>query len=229
MSQQPIVSVRGNAQIAVPPETAVISVSLLVRDRTRQKVEERLVELSAAIASAIATRADALRRHTASAVTVYPVMKARKTDKPESYEGRRTWTVNVRDFAVLPALLGELTVSDAVTINGPRWALETGSPAFQRARVAAVADAVERARAYAESFGARIDQLLEIADLGMSTDGAKEQGFAGTAMMRGSASAAPAIEQLDLEPSTQYVNGGIEARFTMTAPDLDAPTRRMEE
>ena len=226
MSQQPIVSVRGSAQLAVEPETAVVHVSVLVRDKSRERAEARLVELSATIGEAIEKHGAALRRNHAGSVSVYPVMRTRKTDKPESFEGRRTWTVDVRDFDALPEILGDLTVSDAVQIHGPTWKLETGSPVYQRARVAAVADAVERARAYAAAFGASIDQLLEVADLGVATDGAAVQGFAGQTTMRGSASGgAPAIEQIDMEPATQYVNGGIEARFTMTAPDLDAPTR----
>lgn len=223
MSQQPVVSVRGEAEITVPPETAIVTVSVLARERTRQKAESQLVDLSAAIGRVIARHEPALRRHSASSVSVFPVLRNRKSDKADAYQGRRTWTVEVQDFGALPAILGELIVSDYVTIDGPRWRVETGSPVHQQARTAAVQDAIRRARSYAEAFGATLDQLVEVADVGMSTDGAAAA-FAAAAPRGRSAADAPPLEQIDLEPVEQRVLGRIEARFTMTVPDLNALT-----
>lgn len=223
MSHDPIVSVRGEAEIMVPPETAVVTVSVLARERTRERTESRLVELSAAIGEVLARQESALRRHSASSVSVYPVLRNRKSDKADAYQGRRTWTVEVQSFAVLPELLGALTVSDTVTINGPTWRVEAGSPVYQGARAAAVQDAVQRARSYAAAFGAQLDQLVEVADVGMTTDGAPVRFAAPAPVARPMAGAAP-IEQIDLEPVEQRVVGRIEARFTMTPPDLNAVT-----
>lgn len=83
---RPVVSVRGHAALESPPETATVHASVLVRDKTRERAEQRLVELSAAVGEAIARHEGSVRRHSASAVSVYPIMRTRRNDKPQSYE-----------------------------------------------------------------------------------------------------------------------------------------------
>lgn len=222
MENLPIVTVRGTAELEVPPELARVSVMVFVRARGREQAEARLVELSAAIGRVLDPMGDALRKHAASGVWVYPVLRSRRNTSPDRFEGRRSWTIEVTDFAVLPRLLADLVVGDEVTIGGPYWQLESDSEVYQQARLAAVKDAVKRATAYAEAFGASIDSLVEVSDTGLMGQGAPEMPmFARSAAPAGSMERS-AIEEIDLEPVTQTVRGGIEARFTMTRPDLGA-------
>lgn len=221
MESLPIVSVRGNAELQVPPEYAQITAWVLTRGRTRDQAEARLVELSRSIEAVLDPLAAALRRREASAVWISPVLRGKRNTVPERFEGRRKWTIDITDFSVLPRLLGGLTVGDEVTISGPYWRLEVDSPAYQRARLAAVQDAVSRASAYAAAFGSRIERLVEVSDVGMSS-AMMPVAAAASGLMRSSAERSAPIEELDLSPVDQSANGSIEARFTMSAPDLAA-------
>ena len=59
-----------------------------------------------------------------------------------------------------------LADQDQVEVAGPWWSLRPDSPAHREARHAAIADALLRAREYAEALGARVTALLELADAG---------------------------------------------------------------
>jgi uncharacterized protein len=123
-------------------------------------------------------------------------------------------TVNRLDLA------GELVVAlgrlDDVDVSGPYWRLRTDSPAYERARLAAVQDAVHRARQYAGAFGAELTALLQVSDAGLSGGGFQVAG------------AMPAMARfesgdisLDLTPGRQEVHGAVEVRFAMSEPDQE--------
>ena len=224
MNQLPIVTVRGEAQLEVPPETAEVHAMVLVRGRTRETVEGRLVELSNAIAQVIEPIRGALRRHSADASWVNPVLRSRRNNSAAAhFYGRRSWTIEVADFRVLPKLMADLVVGEEVTVGGPYWSLEADSPVYQQARLAAVRDAVARATAYAEAFGAKIESLIEFSDSGLM-GGAREMAMFSRGMpaAAGGGATRSAMEDLEIDPVVQTVSGGIEARFTMSQPDLGA-------
>ncbi|MGI5951557.1 MAG: SIMPL domain-containing protein [Brooklawnia sp.] len=224
---QPIVSVRGQATIVVAPETAAIVVHALVRRPKRADVEADLVRIDSAIQAVLTRMRSALRRSSASAISIHPVLKDRRSTAIQTYQGRRSWHLDVHDFSALPELLSLLLIGDEIEIAGPYWGLEPDSVAYQQAREQALRDALLRARSYAAAFGARIDGLLQLADQGMSggLDPIPRESIALAAapMARGAASAG--VEAISLEPTEQAVYGSVEARFSMTTPDLDAPLR----
>jgi uncharacterized protein YggE len=84
--------------------------------------------------------------------------------------------------------------------------------------LAAVEDAVTRARDYATALGADIVGLMEIADLGMSQQTSQPvAGFAVRAMGARESAGGP---EFNLDPGHQEVVGHVEARFQLTEPDL---------
>jgi uncharacterized protein YggE len=81
-------------------------------------------------------------------------------------------------------------------------------------RKEAIADALQRAREYAEAVGSRVDRLVEIQD----------EGAGGVQpMMRAMAfkgeAAADALE-LELDPQLQTVQASVIVRVTITDPDV---------
>jgi uncharacterized protein len=120
-------------------------------------------------------------------------------------------TVNRLDLA------GELVVTlgrlDDVDVAGPTWRLRTDSAAFERARLAAVRDALHRARQYAAAFGAELTALLEVSDVGLAS------GFQVAGAMPAMARFESSDIQLDLTPARQEVHGAVEVRFAMSDPD----------
>lgn len=213
MTNRPIVAVHGQANLEVPPDFARLIVDAHVSDRLRARVEAHLTEISQAIDAIIRQADAALAHHTVSAFSITPVRSSRKAVAPDRFDGHRNWTIDVRDFGVLPELVAGLSFADEISLNGPHWMLAADSPAHRQARLAAVADAVARAQDYAAAFGAALDALIEIADAGL--DAGASPMFARAA---GGWAEDAGLAAIDLEPQPQQVHGAVRARFAMTPP-----------
>jgi uncharacterized protein YggE len=213
MSTYPQVVVRGEAVLTVPPEVAdlVASVRVLARDRETalQRCRARLDEVVAVVAAA-----DAVETSETAGVSVH-------LEHQEHGPALPVATVDTRVVLARPEAAGDLLVAlgrlDDVTVSGPFWRLRADSAVFEEARLAAVRDAVRRARQYAAAFGAELTALVEVADRGLSSDGGPRVARASLAMGRFESSELT----FDLTPGRQEVHGSVEARFTMSAPDQE--------
>jgi uncharacterized protein YggE len=98
-------------------------------------------------------------------------------------------------------------------VSGPWWQLRPGSRAGAEVRRAAIADALGRAREYAEAVGAEVDRLVEILDEGVGGGG-------GQPMMRMAAfGGGPEADlELELDPQQQTVQATVIVRVTITEP-----------
>jgi uncharacterized protein YggE len=206
---QPTIVVRGEASREVPPELAVFSVSVAVRGRERAAVVAQLAERAAGLRAALDSYGDAIERRETGNVQVHPEAKPGSA-RPSAYVGSVETTVTVTDFGALDEMVPSLAAMDQVSIFGPWWQLRRGSAAGVEVRRAALADALGRARDYAEAVGARVDRLVEISD-----DVAGPGGVPMAArMMRESA---PALE---LDPQLQTVQASVLVRVTITEPNI---------
>lgn len=215
MSEQPVISVRGEVLLEVEPEIATVDVSIQARDRDRRTVLERLASRSQQVIDLIKSYGEAVEKLESRPASVRPEIKDKKaTERVTGYVGHAGVMVTIGDFTVLGELVTSLSDEDLVTVAGPRWALRKDSPVYRDARLAAARDAMVRAREYAEAFGGRVAGLIEAADSGLLT-GPGEQGFhlrAGRALAAGG----PAQGELNFEPAKQTVFAQVEARFAMT-------------
>jgi hypothetical protein len=211
MSVQPEVVVRGEAVLAVPPELADVVATVRVRDRDRRSALEHCRARLAAVTAVVDAARDDVDSVATTGVSVYTEHSDRRL--PESVATVQTRLVLSRIEAAgeLLVALGDL---DDVAVDGPFWRLRPDSPVHESARLAAVRDAVRRARMYAGAFGSEITELLEIADAGLSQ---RRAGFArevdGVAELQSSGLT------LELTPQEQRVHGSVEVRFAMSAPD----------
>jgi uncharacterized protein YggE len=217
---EPVISVRGEANLEVEPEIAVVWVAVQARDASRQRAVELLATRSGALSSTIKGFGDAVEKLESQPVNVQPVFKDgnKPREKISGYYARGGFTVTVRDFAILGELVTGLADADLVTVTGPDWRLRPDSPVYRAARIAAAKDAATRAGEYAEAFGGRITGLVEAADTGMLTPQRGPVAFAAHAVAR--AGVADEGPTFDFEPAKQTVTAQVEARFTMTAPQF---------
>src|SRR5262249_46198052 len=125
-----------------------------------------------------------------------------------------------RHCEVVSDVVGGLAGQDMVTVTGPGWQLKLGSPVHREARLAAVADATQRGREYAEAFGGTITGLIEAADTGLLALQPEPGGFRAGLAAPAAAPAYQAAPEFDFELAKQTVSAEIEARFTMTAPSF---------
>jgi uncharacterized protein YggE len=215
MADHPMVVVRGEAVREVPPELATVSVTVSARDRDRPTALTRLAERAATVRTVLDGYADAIERRESGGVQLHPELK-RSGERVSAYTGSVTTTVVVTDFTVLGDLLLRLGDQEQTSVSGPWWALRAGSRAGAEVRRAAVADALDRAREYADAVGARLDRLVEIADEGTGGGGVPLMREAFTLTAGADASAM----DLDVDPQPQTVSASVLLRFTMTEPTV---------
>jgi uncharacterized protein len=216
MTDTPTVAVRGTVSRQVEPELAQLSITVAARDKDRQATLARLAQRVDALKVVLDRYADAIDSRETSGLYVHPEVKGSR-EKVTAYAGSVTTTVTFKDFSQLGDAVLTLADQDQVTVAGPYWLLRPDSPAYKEARRAAIDDAVARAHEYAQALGARVLSLVELADAGMSGEAVPIQPL-GYAMR-----AATAMDQphLDLEPQRQPVYAAIDARFRISAPDVE--------
>jgi uncharacterized protein YggE len=218
MVDQPMVVVRGEALREVPPELAVFSVTVSARDKDRQTTLTRLTERAAELRTALDDYPDAIERRETGGVQIYPELK-RGGERVSAYTGSVTTTVTVTDFAVLGELLLRLGNQDQTSVSGPWWQLKPGSRAGADVRKEAIADALSRAREYAEAVGAQVDRLVEILDEGTGGGVPMPPPMMMRAAMSESADMADSPE-LVLDPEQQTVQASVVVRVSITEPTI---------
>jgi uncharacterized protein YggE len=212
MSTSPQVVVRGEAVLTVPPEVADVVATVRVRARDRRTAIERCHARLAEVTAVVTEAGDAVESVATTGVSVHD----------EDFEHRPAERVAVVQTQVVLAriaaageLLGRLADLEDVAVAGPHWRLRPDSPAHEEARLAALRDAVRRARLYAGALGAEITGLVEVADAGLARSGGA--GFGETALrVAAFESSAPALE---LTPQQLRVHGSVEVRFDVSVPD----------
>jgi uncharacterized protein len=224
MDSQPVISVRGEAHLEVEPEIALLGVTVMAQDKDRRRALKLLAGRTRAVAALINRYGPAVEKLESGPARVHPVFKDGKArERVTSYMARAGFSVTVGDFTVLGELVPRLAVEEMAEVTGPVWRLRPGSPAYRQVRLAAARDATQRAREYAQAFGGTITGLVEAADTGLL--GAAPEGRTPRPAPRALASLAsgmkePGLPEFDFEPASQTVSAQVEARFTMTAPQL---------
>ena len=171
MAQQPTLAVRGEAVLEVDPEIARIEVSVAAVDRDRAKTLKLLNERAVAIDKVLAGFPDAIEKTETSGIRVSPQLTGRGArDQAPRYHGAVYQTVTVCGFDRLGELMAQLADQERTEIGGPWWDLRPGSPFYAQVRVAAVKDAVRRARDYAAALGSDLTGLIELADVRLLSD-----------------------------------------------------------
>lgn len=223
----PRVAVRGEARLEVDPEIARISIAVGARGTDRRTALEDLTRRNSQVLDLVKSYGEAVEKIETGAFSISPELTRRgRTERVRTYHGRVHLTAELGDFTALGELTTRLADLDLTQVTGPWWALRPDSPARGDARRQAVREAVQRAREYAEAVGADLAALVELADLGAEDSAAAYAPPAPGGAMRSRASFGAGQDEeapaLDLEPQRQIVYAQVNARFTMTPPDLGA-------
>ena len=206
----PIVTVRGEAQLEAPPDLAGFSVTLHAAGDTAEVTRGKLAAGSNAVAELISRFTAALERSSTSGLHVAPTFNRRTPTKITGYTGTFSATLEVADFEVLSELIMGVSRLPNSQIDGPWWSLRRNNPVHREVRLAAIADARQRADDYAAAFGATVSELVEVSDL----DG----GFVGgVRQMSARMEMAADMEEASFafEPAVQTVSGQVTVRFTV--------------
>ena len=162
-------TVTGEGRVAAAPDMATVRFGVTVREKTAQAA---LAAASRAMEKVLARVREAgiePRDIRTDALSLSPLWSERgsgQTRRITGYVASNQLTVRVRDLPSLGGLLDAVTASGANTFNGLSFALSEPGPALDEARRRAVADAMARARLYAEAAGVRLGPLLELTETG---------------------------------------------------------------
>ncbi|MGW3326641.1 SIMPL domain-containing protein [Streptomyces virginiae] len=218
----PRVAVRGEARIEVDPEIARIGITVSARGTDRRTALEDLTRRNNTALDLIKSYGDPVEKLETGAFSITPELTRHgRAERIRAYHGRVHITAELSDFTTLGELTTRLADLELTEVDGPWWALRPTSPAHGRARRQAVLEAVQRAREYAEALGANLAALVELADLGAENAAPFTPApGAGMRTMAFSTTEDAGPPPLDLEPQRQTVYAQVNARFTMTPPQL---------
>ncbi|MEV8019450.1 SIMPL domain-containing protein [Streptomyces sp. NPDC086554] len=221
----PRLAVKGEAHLEVDPEIARIGITVSARGSDRRDALNDLTRRNAAVLDLIKSYGEAVEKLETGAFSITPELTKRgKGERVRTYHGRVTVTAELTDFTALGELTTRIADLELTRVDGPWWSLRPDSPAHRQARQQAVREAVQRGREYAEALGAGLAALVELADIGAENAAPYGYGGAPTAMRSvaygGAADMAQEAAPLDLEPQRQRVYAQVNARFTMTPPQL---------
>ena len=222
MSDAPVISVRGEAVLEVEPEIARLSVHVRSQESDRRRALDTLAGRNERCLELIRSYGDAIERLETGGLSITPLLKQKRRDGDvRAYQGTVWIKPVVRDFAVLGELVTRLGDLERTYVHGPEWDLRRDSDVYARAARQAAQEAVARARSYAGALGARLTGLVELSDEGLGRDAGGPVPVR-LAAAYGTDAPGGEPEPIDLEPAAQTVRATVEARFTATAPDLDA-------
>jgi uncharacterized protein len=212
---RPLLSVRGEVTLEVPPEIVELMITLGVRDPKRERALELLAKRSEQCLTLLKSYGDAVEKIETGGVAVHPELGffSRK-EKVRAYRGQVRVKVTIRGFEVLGDLIARVSDQDMTALEGPWWKLRHDSSVHRRVRQ-------EAAREYAEAVGARLLGLVELADEGLTTEAPAPRGHAAPAAgaVARARSTASAPAPIDVEPQAQVVRACVEARFTISTPE----------
>jgi uncharacterized protein len=209
----PLVTVRGEAQLEGPPDLATVGLTLHASGDSPEAARSQLAEGSAKVAGLLAEFETAVERSSTSGVHVFPVFNRRTPPKITGYQGTFSTQIVVADLESLSALVLALTALPNSQLDGPWWSLRHDNAMYRAARLAAIADARQRADDYAAAFGTAVADLVEVSDLNTGFGGVRE--MRAFAIGKGAEDAA-----FEFEPATQTVSGQVTVRFSLKTVSL---------
>ncbi|MFJ4224877.1 SIMPL domain-containing protein [Microbacterium sp. NPDC089695] len=214
------VTVRGEHEERVKPERATIQVSVRAEGPERTAVVERVTRLTDPVRESLTARADA-----GGVLDWSSTRLSVRAERPWNNEGKRLapvhyasidLTATFGDVAELSLWVSDISIWDGVEVGWVDWHLtpETRTTTERAVAAQAVGVALTRAQAYASALGLHEVTPLEIADVGLISNG---QPAAPTPMMmkaaRGAAFAADAAPAMQYEPDDIVIAATVEARF----------------
>lgn len=218
MSDEVIITVRGEDEARVAPERAVVRLSVALEGPDREKTVDSTLRAAEPVRSALAghTESGAATEWTSKRLGV-------RVDRPWNNEGKRLapvyhasidFTGTFADFAALSEWVADVSAQDGVNLGPISWELtpETRRTTETEVAARAVGVAVARATAYAQALGLQTVHPVEIADTGMISS-SPAPSAPGVRMMVARAGIADAAPEMDLRADDIVVSATVEARF----------------
>lgn len=215
------VLVQGHAEVRVPPDRALVWVTIDADGTSRDDAYRAAVQSADGVDAVITAHGATIGRAVTATLSVQPLTRWKKGESVRTgWRATRRTTIEVVSFERLGELLADL--ARWATIAGPTWQVDPTNPGYLDARRGASEDARRRAESYAAGLGVTIAGVAWIAEPGLRTsDG---HGMGGTMafaaapapQMRSRGGAVPEDEPIiDVQPEETVITASVDVAFTL--------------
>jgi hypothetical protein len=203
---RPVVSVVGEAVLRGEPDEAVVLVGLSALEAAPGPALEDVAGRSRALSAMLDALPVAPADRSTSGVTVCEELDHTSDSRRSlGHRAASTTVVRLTDVELIGRLVTRATTELGAQIDGPRWQIARENPIRLEAARQAAADGRRRAQAYAEGVGARLGELVGLAERDA------QQGYRRTSGLRAMAAGA----DLPVEAGEQQVTATIEVTFAL--------------
>jgi uncharacterized protein len=162
-----LVTVTGEATVAVPPDTAVIRIGVSSLEKTAREAGEANAKQMTGVLSAIKASGIAERDIQTSRLSLQPQYDPKGgTTRLTGFQANNQVTIRIRDIDNLPTVLDRAIAAGANEMSGIEFVVSDQSKLLDQARDEAIADARRKAELYAKAAGAKLGQVVSISEEG---------------------------------------------------------------
>ncbi|HET7192559.1 MAG TPA: SIMPL domain-containing protein [Pseudolabrys sp.] len=163
-----LVTVTGEATIAVAPDTAMMRIGVSSQDKTAREASEANARQMTAVLNAIKNAGVGDRDIQTSRLSLQPQYDPNKggTARLTGFQASNQVTVRIRDIDKLPNVLDRAIAAGANEMSGIEFVVSEQSKLLDQARDDAIADARRKAELYAKAAGAKLGHVVSITEEG---------------------------------------------------------------
>jgi hypothetical protein len=196
-----LVTVTGEATVAVAPDAAVIRIGVTSQNKTAREASEANAKQMTAVLAAIKDTGIADRDVQTSRLSLQPQYDPNKSGTAHltGFQATNQVTVRIRDIDKLPVFLDRAIAAGANEMSGIEFVISEQSKLLDRARDDAIADARRNAELYAQAAGSKLGPVVSITEEGSAAQPRPMQ-----AMRAGAVPIAPGEQTLRATVTVSY-------------------------
>lgn len=163
-----LVTVTGEATIAVAPDIAMMRIGVISQDRTAREASDTNAKQMTAVLDAIKNAGVGDRDIQTSRLSLQPQYDPNKggTARLTGFQASNQVTVRIRDIEKLPSILDRAISVGANEMSGIEFVVSEQSKLLDQARNDAIADARRKAELYAKAAGVKLGHVVSITEEG---------------------------------------------------------------
>jgi hypothetical protein len=163
-----LVTVTGEATVAIAPDAAVIRIGVTSQDKTAREASDANAKQMTAVLAAIKDTGIAERDIQTSRLSLQPQYDPNKGGNARltGFQANNQVTVRIRDIDKLATVLDRAIASGANEMSGIEFVVSEQSKVLDQARDDAIADARRKAELYAKAAGAKLGSVVSISEEG---------------------------------------------------------------
>lgn len=196
-----LVTVTGEATVAVAPDMAVIRVGVTSTGKTAREASDTNARQMTAVLAAIKDAGIGARDVQTSRLSLQPQYDPNRsgTARLLGFQATNQITVNIRDIDKLAGIIDQAIAAGANEMSGLEFVVSEQSKLLDQARDDAIADARRKAERYAKAAGVKLGAVTSI-----SEEGSTPQPRLIQAMRAGAAPVAPGEQTLRAVVTVSY-------------------------